>query len=537
MKKLTLLLAAVLTVLGANAWTVKFTNPDNWTKVYAYTFPVETEGAWPGSEMTKEGDVWTLTGSSEEVPGKIIFNNNNGSQTANLDFVAEATYDMNGPVGAEMHTYTVYFDNSTANWAEVYAYTFQPEVFGGWPGKKLEKNADGLYVASYEATSEQSFGGLIFNNGNGSQTDGFTWENDATYNENGKVGDEPVIKKFGLVGSIAEQGWNIGAPIEMEETEENVFSYGLESVAEGALFKIATIAEYATEQEAWDNTYGAEAPLGSEDAPNINVVNAGPLNAWLKSSSNFYFAKAMTDVTITFTYSADASVASTVTVTGTVVENPAQIDATFNFSEIAQSYPASDWKLDGRGPNKLINVTGTVFTSNGITLVDEKTEETATDARLYLSSGVYDFRVYQKNIITISAPEGFYIESIEAYSVVAASSSKLADITCDEDLVAAEALTANLPEGMKSGRKWTPASNNTLRQVVKLTPTNKSGKRISLLNVVAKQSPTSVEGIGEDVDENAPVEYYNLNGVRVAEPENGIFIRRQGSKVTKIIVR
>lgn len=351
------------------------------------------------------------------------------------------------------------------------------------------------------------------------------------------VAAEVPAKKFGLVGTIADQGWNIGAPIEMEETEENVFSYGLESVDEGALFKIATIAEYATEQEAWDNTYGAEAPLGSEDAPNINVVNAGPLNAWLKSSSNFYFAKAMTDVTITFTYSADASVASTVTVTGTVVENPAQIDATFNFTEIAQSYPASEWKLDGRGPNKLINVTGTVFTSNGITLVDEKTEETATDARLYLSSGVYDFRVYQKNILTISAPEGFYIESIEAYSVVAASSSKLADITCDEDLVAAEALTDNLPEGMKSGRKWTPASNNTLRQVVKLTPTNKSGKRISLLNVVAKQSPTSVEGIGADVDENAPVEYYNLNGVRVAEPENGIFIRRQGSKVTKVIVR
>lgn len=529
MKKLTLLLAAVLTVLGANAWTVKFTNPDNWTKVYAYTFPVETEGAWPGSEMTKEGDVWTLTGSSEEVPGKIIFNNNNGSQTANLDFVAEATYDMNGPVGAEMHTYTVYFDNSTANWAEVYAYTFQPDVFGGWPGKKLEKNGDGLYVASYEATSEQSFGGLIFNNGNkGAQTAELTWETGATYNENGKVGDEPVIKKFGLVGSIAEQGWNIAAPIEMEETGENTFSYGLESVAEGAAFKIATVGE------GWDGTFGAEAEVA--EAP-VNIVAGEAMNAWLGSASNFVFEKAMTDVTITFTYSADASVASTVTVTGTVVENPAQIDATFNFSDIAQSYPASEWKLDGRGPNKLINVTGTVFTSNGITLVDEKTEETATDARLYVSSGVYDFRVYQKNILTISAPEGFYIESIEAYSVVAASSSKLADITCDEDLVAAEALTADLPEGMKSGRKWTPASNNTLRQVVKLTPTNKSGKRISLLNVVAKQSPTSVEGIGEDVDENAPVEYYNLNGVRVAEPENGIFIRRQGSKVTKIIVR
>ena len=33
---------------------------------------------------------------------------------------------------------------------------------------------------------------------------------------------------------------------------------------------------------------------------------------------------------------------------------------------------------------------------------------------------------------------------------------------------------------------------------------------------------------------NAPVEYYNLQGVRVAEPSNGIFIRRQGTKVSKI---
>ena len=36
--------------------------------------------------------------------------------------------------------------------------------------------------------------------------------------------------------------------------------------------------------------------------------------------------------------------------------------------------------------------------------------------------------------------------------------------------------------------------------------------------------------------ENAPVEYYNLQGVKVANPENGIFIRRQGSKATKVIL-
>lgn len=37
------------------------------------------------------------------------------------------------------------------------------------------------------------------------------------------------------------------------------------------------------------------------------------------------------------------------------------------------------------------------------------------------------------------------------------------------------------------------------------------------------------------VDEEAPVEYYNLQGIRVAEPTNGLYIRRQGNKATKVV--
>lgn len=48
---------------------------------------------------------------------------------------------------------------------------------------------------------------------------------------------------------------------------------------------------------------------------------------------------------------------------------------------------------------------------------------------------------------------------------------------------------------------------------------------------------TSIESIAVDADSNAPVEYYNMQGIRVANPENGIFIRRQGSEVSKVIVR
>lgn len=36
-------------------------------------------------------------------------------------------------------------------------------------------------------------------------------------------------------------------------------------------------------------------------------------------------------------------------------------------------------------------------------------------------------------------------------------------------------------------------------------------------------------------DENAPVEYFNLQGIRVENPAHGIFIKRQGNKVTKVV--
>jgi hypothetical protein len=39
------------------------------------------------------------------------------------------------------------------------------------------------------------------------------------------------------------------------------------------------------------------------------------------------------------------------------------------------------------------------------------------------------------------------------------------------------------------------------------------------------------------VDDNAPVEYFNLQGLRVENPSNGIFIRRQGQNISKVYVK
>lgn len=53
-------------------------------------------------------------------------------------------------------------------------------------------------------------------------------------------------------------------------------------------------------------------------------------------------------------------------------------------------------------------------------------------------------------------------------------------------------------------------------------------------------SSTNLAGVNDivvDSSENAPVVYYNLQGVRVANPSNGLYLRVQGNKVVKVIVK
>ena len=63
-----------------------------------------------------------------------------------------------------------------------------------------------------------------------------------------------------------------------------------------------------------------------------------------------------------------------------------------------------------------------------------------------------------------------------------------------------------------------------------------SEMRSDALNLFVDQSGTltGVEGISAEADADAPVEFYDLQGRMVANPQGGIFIRRQGSKVTKV---
>lgn len=99
--------------------------------------------------------------------------------------------------------------------------------------------------------------------------------------------------------------------------------------------------------------------------------------------------------------------------------------------------------------------------------------------------------------------------------------------------------------------QWYPAEANfesfvfrngdeiTIRPGVKQWPGGeKAAYRWFLRNVkVTAGTDISTGFAGIEVDDNAPEVYYNLQGMRVDNPENGVYIVRKGNKVSKKIFR
>lgn len=108
--------------------------------------------------------------------------------------------------------------------------------------------------------------------------------------------------------------------------------------------------------------------------------------------------------------------------------------------------------------------------------------------------------------------------------------------------------------GVETVFKWTdsanadiPATDFTNAAGVFTFSKNYDGAVCAMSNtafpkLTLKTVPVNIQGSGSgvesiDADENAEVVYYNLQGVKVSGNEPGIYIRRQGNKTEKVIVR
>ena len=56
-------------------------------------------------------------------------------------------------------------------------------------------------------------------------------------------------------------------------------------------------------------------------------------------------------------------------------------------------------------------------------------------------------------------------------------------------------------------------------------------------NILIDEAETvGIETAVSDDNTTAPVEYYNLQGIRVDNPASGVYIRRQGTSTAKVLI-
>lgn len=196
------------------------------------------------------------------------------------------------------------------------------------------------------------------------------------------------------------------------------------------------------------------------------------------------------------------------------IVDPNATEATFDFTD--EAWLTSEGVTVPADASTGQNIAGTDFTVNAITLTFPA-NEASNVARIWRltanSGGGVQLRVFAGDNFTISASESYEITGIE--------------FKCDATYQNFEPNTGTLT----SEGAWTPAEKTTS---VTFSPSKAS--RINTITVNYK----STSGVNDVLnnDKNAPVEYYNLQGVRVANPAAGnLYIVRQGNNVSKVIVR
>ena len=163
------------------------------------------------------------------------------------------------------------------------------------------------------------------------------------------------------------------------------------------------------------------------------------------------------------------------------------------------------------------NLTGVTPTKDGVAISFADGSQ-SNKPRWWEASAGTELRIYTGNTMTVTAPANMKLTSIEF--------TKGSNFALGDGSV-----------GSIANNVWTPATQERANAEVKdvtFTPTGKTF--IDKITVNYESINTGVDDILSD-DANAPVEYYNLQGVRVANPESGLYIRVQGKKATKVLVK
>ncbi len=381
----------------------------------------------------------------------------------------------------------------------------------GFIGKT--KIGDNIEVVLFPTRFEDN-GGTPVNPGDNTATFDFTQPGSLSPAQNmpgagadNAVDVSGVTFTSGVITLVNDKGTNNTSPRlyksnEESEVELRVYNGGSTTISSTNGASITRI-EFVTAYPAnYDNSKADSGSLADAvwtgDATSVTF-------SWAKDSQGKY-SPSMQKVIVTYGEGGEP---------GPV--QPTEETATYNFQDPTTLSDPFEAPASGEG----VELDGRTFTAGKTSITLSRGTNDKNAPRVFTSAkNVTDLRFYGDNTATI-AGTGVTLKRIE---FVCQYTSNFENST---------ASTGTLTDNI-----WTGEAASVDFHFLKSNP-NSSGTTFNPSCTSIKVTYVTSDGIEEVVTiDTTPVEYYNLQGVRLEEPAPGqIVIRRQGNKVEKILVK
>ena len=271
-------------VITLNDYSATF-KTDGMTEAWAYVWNGDEKalGEWPGTKMEGGNGEFSIAIKAEEAPKFIIFHNNAGDQTPDLEFEDGKAYEYN------LNEYTATFTTDAA-WETVYAYawtttgegTVTKEFLGAWPGTAITA-ADGIYSLSFKSFDAPEK--IIFNGGDGNgQTPDLAFNTGRAYKWNTTL--DPLFKL-----EASEDKIPAGTTVEVKNGEDVVatLTYGVSGGADFAAPSLRLNEEYA----AFQYYTGGNGENGTADGGTVYTIvpkydGTITVGVWLNANKAFF---------------------------------------------------------------------------------------------------------------------------------------------------------------------------------------------------------------------------------------------------------
>ncbi len=583
-----------MTALSALATTVYFENTANWSTVNAYCWAPEVKG-WPGTAVTTTIEASGRTFYAYEVPGaqtKIIFNAGNGgaqtkdlpvedgvvytgANTSNLDPAGHIVDGEFVPVGqVEIEYATIYVAVTTWNYPECYIYSWSPSLFGSWPGSQMTKTTvNGQDYWSIKIDKREitgvTVGGWKLNAGEGkaesnNNEKGTVFEDGKVYTLTSGVGSDLGVVvdptdpwadyKLAVHGQLfGDTNWS---SMDLTKVEDGVYELTANIIPGNFGIKVM---DDSGEQVNWIGGGSVEITEANTAYP----FNSGD-NSSTTLSGNYTITYNSLENTIKFTpYGGQISDVISYGIHGQIFGD--ENWSSMNLEKVENGvYELTAKIVPGEFGVKIMDVdgnqTGWVGGTATITEADkEYTFEGDTNSTSTLE-GNYTITYNVLNKTIKFSPYGGEIDEVITYAIhgtICGDADWTSYVMTEDngkwvvtlDIVEGDFGIKQMTNGAQTNWYSAPNEENAMDAEGTYATTSFGGTNWHNTIVgrykftfdpeaetLVVDNAVGIEAVNAAAQAEAPV-YYNLQGMKVAQPANGLYIVVRGNKVTKELVK